>query len=131
MGLRALGSFIIGFPHETREDIKKTMKLSKKVGVDFAQFTVATPYPGTRLWNFALKNKLLLTTCWRKFTTLDPVMKLRNFTTSQIRRALLIAYVSFYLRPSIIIRDIFTEGGFIFKRALPQAIKAFISTGHI
>ena len=125
--LRALGAFIIGFPHETKEDIKKTIKFSKKVGVDYAQFTIATPYPGTRLWSLALKEKLLLTFNWRKFTTLDPVMKLKHFTSEQIMKILAFAYVSFYLRPKMLLKDIIMERGFIFKRAIPNAIKLFKS----
>ena len=121
--LRALGAFILGFPEETKEDIKKTIKFSKKVKVHYAQFTVATPYPGTRLWDYALRHKLLLTTNWRKFTTLDPVMKLKNFTTKQIQKFLQLAYITFYLRPSLLIKDILMEKGFIIKRAIPNAIK--------
>ncbi len=124
-GLRALGSFIIGFPYETIQDVKKTMKFSKRVGVDYAQFTVATPYPGTRLWYLALKDKLILTFNWRKFTTLDPVMRLKNFTAEQITKMLTLAYVTFYLRPKLLLRDVILERGFIFRRAIPQAIKLF------
>ena len=125
--LRTLGAFIIGFPHETKEDINKTIKFSKKVGVDYAQFTIATPYPGTRLWAFALKEKLLLTFNWRNFTTLNPVMKLKNFTSEQIMKLLTFAYISFYLRPKMILKDLITEKGFIFKRALPHATNLFRS----
>ena len=123
--LKALGSFIIGFPYETMQDVKKTIKFSKKVGVDYAQFTVATPYPGTRLWHLALNNKLIFTFNWRKFTTLDPVMKLKNFTPQQITKMLRLAYFTFYLRPKILLRDLIMERGFIFRRAIPQAIKLF------
>ena len=121
--LHALGAFIIGFPEECRNDIKKTIKFSKKVGVDYAQFTIATPYPGTRLWTYAMEHNILLTLNWRKYTTLDPVMKLKNFTTQQVVKFLQIAYISFYLRPKLLIRDLVTEKGFIFKRAIPNAIK--------
>ena len=121
--LRALGSFVIGFPEETKEDIKKTIKFSKKVGVDFAQFTIATPYPGTRLWKYASAKKLILTFDWRKYTTLDPVMKLKNFTSQQITKLLQKAYVSFYLRPSFLIKDLISRKGFILRRAIPRAIK--------
>ena len=121
--LRALGSFVIGFPEETKEDIKKTIKFSKKVGVDFAQFTIATPYPGTRLWKYASAKKLILTFDWRKYTTLDPVMKLKNFTSQQITKLLQKAYVSFYLRPSFLIKDLISRKGFILRRAIPKAIK--------
>ncbi len=121
-GIRALGAFVIGFPEETKEDIEKTIKLSKKVGVDFAQFTIATPYPGTRLWRYALARKLILTFDWRKYTTLDPVMKLKNFTSQQITKLLQKAYISFYLRPLYLIKDLISRKGFIFRRAIPRVI---------
>ncbi len=130
-GLRVMGAFIIGFPQETKEDVKRTIKFSKKVGVDYAQFTIATPYPGTRLWTLALKEKLLLTLNWRKFTTLDPVMKLEHFTSEQISKMLGFAYLSFYLRPKLLLKDLITEGGFIFKRAIPQAIRFLRSLNSI
>jgi len=120
--ISALGAFVIGFPEETKEDIKKTIKLSKKVGVDFAQFTIATPYPGTRLWKYALARKLILTFDWRKYTTLDPVMKLKNFTAQQITKLFQKAYISFYLRPLYLIKDLISRKGFIFRRAIPRAI---------
>jgi len=121
--IRALGAFVIGFPEETREDIEKTIKFSKKVGVDFAQFTIATPYPGTRLWKYALARKLILTFDWRKYTTLDPVMKLKNFTTQQITKLFHRAYISFYLRPLYLIKDLISRKGFILMRAIPRIIR--------
>lgn len=125
-GLHTFGSFIIGFPQESRRDVKKTLKFSRKVGVDFAQFTLATPYPGTRLWNMALKEKLLTTMDWRKFTTLDPILKLKHFTREQILKVLRFAYVKFYLRPKFLIKDIIQDKGFIIRRAIPQVIKMYI-----
>ena len=120
--LHALGSFVIGFPEETKEDIKKTIKSAKKVGVDFAQFTIATPYPGTRLWKYALAKNLILTFNWRKYTTLDHVMKLKNFTSQKITKMFQKAYISFYLRPLYLIKDLISRKGFIFRRAIPRAI---------
>ncbi len=117
-GLHALGSFVIGFPNESREDVNRTIKFSRKVGTDFAQFTIATPYPGTKLWFDAVKEKLLLTMNWREFTALAPVMKLKYFTSSQIARLLQLAYMKFYLRPKIIIKDLINDKGFLFKKAV-------------
>ena len=122
---QALGAFIIGFPEESREDVEKTIKFSKKVGVDYAQFTIATPYPGTRLWDYALSKKLIRTFDWKKYTTLDPVMRLKNFTTKQIRKLFRKAYVSFYLRPSYVIKDLILRKGFTFRRAISGIIKWF------
>ncbi|MEM0160727.1 MAG: radical SAM protein [Thermoplasmata archaeon] len=122
--LYTLGSFIIGFPDDTVKDIKTTIKFSKGIGVTVAQFTIATPYPGTRLWDYVMENKLLLSMNWRKFTTLSPVMKLRNFTPDQILKWLSWAYLSFYVRPLYLMRDIAKTHGFVFKRLIPYAKKA-------
>ncbi|MBD6956155.1 MAG: radical SAM protein [Thermoplasmatales archaeon] len=123
-GLNTLGSFIIGFPDDTVRDVKTTIKFSKKVGVTVAQFTIATPYPGTRLWDYVIERGLLLTMNWRKFTTLSPVIKLKNFTSDQILKWLSWAYISFYVRPLYLIRDLARTHGFVFKRLIPYARKA-------
>ncbi len=123
-GLYTLGSFIIGFPDDTIKDVKTTIKFSKSIGVTVAQFTIATPYPGTRLWDYVMENKLLLTMNWRKFTTLSPVIKLRNFTSDQILKWLSWAYISFYVRPLYLLKDVAKTHGFVFKRLIPYAKKA-------
>ncbi|MGQ9789028.1 MAG: B12-binding domain-containing radical SAM protein [Candidatus Hadarchaeaceae archaeon] len=117
-GLHVLGSFVIGFPEETAEDIETTIKFSKKVGVDLAQFTIATPFPGTRLWTYTLKEKILLTMNWRRFTTLDPVIKLKYLTADQVGKALRTAYLKFYLRPKMLLLDLIRSKGFVFKKAM-------------
>ncbi len=124
-GLRALGSFIIGFPDETREEVDTTIAFAKKVGVDFAQFTIATPYPGTRLWTYAVQRNLLLTRNWRRYTTVDPVMKLEHFTPEGIAKMLRRAYLSFYLRPKVLLKDLIERHGFIFKRAIRGVLNIY------
>jgi radical SAM superfamily enzyme YgiQ (UPF0313 family) len=122
--LNTLGSFIIGFPNDTVKDIKTTIKFSKSIGVTVAQFTIATPYPGTRLWDYSIENKLLLTKNWRKFTTLSPVMKLTNFSSDQILKWLSWAYISFYVRPLYLMKDMVKRHSFVFKRLIPYAKNA-------
>jgi anaerobic magnesium-protoporphyrin IX monomethyl ester cyclase len=118
VGLETLGSFVLGFPDENRDDVKKTVHFSKKIGVDFAQFTIATPYPGTSLWTYALKEKLLTTFDWQKYSSLKSVMRLKNFSATAIEKILRTAYLQFYLRPSILIKDLVRNNGFIFSRAI-------------
>lgn len=50
-GLRILGSFIIGAPGETLEDIRKTERFYKETPMDFISLYILTPYPGTDVWN--------------------------------------------------------------------------------
>jgi len=122
-GLKTMGSFIIGFPDETKEEVRSTLKLSRKVGVDVAQFTIATPYPGTRLWYYAKERGLLFSNDWRKYTTLTPVMRLKHFTSKQIMYWLGKAYATFYLRPNFLLKDLLRNHGFIFKRIIPYYSK--------
>ena len=122
-GLRALGSFIIGFPYETEDDIKATIKFSNRVGVDLAQFTIATPYPGTKLWDLAIKENLLLTRNWRKFTTVDVVMRNLYLTPEKIKKLFLWAYLNFYLNPKHALEDLIRNKGFILRRAIPAAFR--------
>ena len=122
-GLRALGSFIIGFPYETEEDIRATIKFSNRVGVDLAQFTIATPYPGTKLWDIAVKENLLLTKNWRKFTTVDVVMKNLYLTPEKIKKLFLWAYLNFYLNPKRALEDLIKNKGFILRKTVPAAFR--------
>lgn len=43
LGLRTLGTFMIGLPGETREDILKTIRFSRELKADFASFNVTIP----------------------------------------------------------------------------------------
>lgn len=49
------GYFIIGFPWDTEETIKKTIDFALKSGTDELQFTMLMPYPGTPCWDQAVE----------------------------------------------------------------------------
>jgi len=48
-GFRLTGTFIIGFPWETREDVNKTLQFAKSLPLDHAAFGNFTPLPGTEI----------------------------------------------------------------------------------
>ncbi len=52
-------NFIIGFPGETWEEIRQTIKYAEEVGVDYAKFFIATPCPNTELYQVAKENNYL------------------------------------------------------------------------
>jgi len=52
-----IGSFIVGAPIETREDVEKTFKFALSLrGMDFPQMNVLNLSPGMELWITAVKN---------------------------------------------------------------------------
>lgn len=58
-GIRVHLTFSIGLPGETKETIEKTFALARELEPDSAQFSIATPFPGTRFYA-DLKEKVLL-----------------------------------------------------------------------
>jgi radical SAM superfamily enzyme YgiQ (UPF0313 family) len=46
-----MGTFILGAPDETREEIKNTLEFAKKLDIDIPQFNLLSTYPGTAIWD--------------------------------------------------------------------------------
>ncbi len=99
-------SFILGFPWETLEDMKKTVNFAIKLDPDYAQFTVLTPYPGTPLYDYVKRYGLIEDRNWENYTTLRPVMRGFRFTRGELARMLKYAYRKFYLRPAFVLREL-------------------------
>jgi radical SAM superfamily enzyme YgiQ (UPF0313 family) len=51
LGINCHLTFTIGLPGETRETIQKTLEFADEMDPDSVQFSIATPYPGSRLYN--------------------------------------------------------------------------------
>src|SRR5579862_5629562 len=60
LGLLIHGDFIIGLPGETRETIESTIKFAKELDVETIQVSVAHAYPGTELYDYAMKNGFMV-----------------------------------------------------------------------
>lgn len=41
--------FVVGFPGETKEQIRRTFAFARSLDLDYASWHIATPYPGTEL----------------------------------------------------------------------------------
>ena len=51
VGMDVNGFFVLGFPGETRKTIEDTIQFAKSLDLDGAYFSIATPYPGTELYD--------------------------------------------------------------------------------
>jgi len=56
LGLTIHGDFILGLPGESRETIRRTIDFAKELDVETIQVSVAHAYPGTELFEYAVKN---------------------------------------------------------------------------
>ncbi len=84
--------FIIGLPGETRKSVEKTVHFAKELNPEYCQFTVASPYPGTKLRKWAEDNAFLESEEWNLVSGYSATM--RNETLSRERIAKLRDYAA-------------------------------------
>jgi len=66
--LFSVGSLMLGYPSETKEDLIKTKELIKRIEPDRIDLHIVNPIIGTQLHEFAKKNNLLLEDNYEKYT---------------------------------------------------------------
>jgi radical SAM superfamily enzyme YgiQ (UPF0313 family) len=108
-GIRVLGSFVIGFPQDDADAIGKTIRFARRLNLDYAQFSILTPYPGTPTYDDALVSNSLMRKDWSRYTALDPIMRNENVSQKELSRFIQKAYLSFYLRPQVIMKWIINK----------------------
>lgn len=105
-GMEVAGSFVLGFPWQRVDDVRNTVKFAEKLHLDYAQFTVATPYPGTPLYDEALRDGLIEVWDWDYYTTVYPVMRGLYIGREQLAKLLGWAYRKFYMRPGYVLSQL-------------------------
>ena len=59
IGIDTTSLFVIGFPGETWDEIRQTIRFAEELGTDYVKFNVATAFPGTKLHDLAIKAQSL------------------------------------------------------------------------
>lgn len=60
LGMETIGMFVIGFPGETIEEIERTAEYAQELDLDYVSFSIATPYPGTEMFNICKKKRYFI-----------------------------------------------------------------------
>ena len=63
LGIEVGGNYTFGYPDESIFESLKTFNIARKhmdAGLDNANFMFITPFPGTKLYDYAVENKILL-----------------------------------------------------------------------
>ncbi len=84
-GVKTHATFTFGLPGENRETMEQTLEYAKSLDVDSVQFSITTPFPGTRYFDELERNGLLLTKDWRKFDgNCGTVVRYENLSTEEV-----------------------------------------------
>jgi radical SAM superfamily enzyme YgiQ (UPF0313 family) len=106
LGLKPTPNVLLGFPGETKESAWKTIKFAEEISPDdIAYFNVATPYPGTPMYDMVVANGWLKITDFDYFDAVTPLFETSTMSRKELAEIYEKAFESFYLRPGYVFRQ--------------------------
>ena len=103
-GLEPNGFFIIGYPDETVDDIKSTIRFAKRLKLRRAHFSNFLPLPGTEATRKLIENKEIERPDWGSLFYSKVSYVPKGITRSQLKQLQRRAFLEFHLRPHILFR---------------------------
>jgi len=120
--IKVAGLFMLGLPGETVEDSKITIEFARRLPLDFAQFSITVPYPGSHLFE-TLSGEGRIDTgvrpdgsvdlnVWKRysahsgFSDNTPIYVTEGMTAEELKSMEKHALRRFFLRPSKILSQI-------------------------
>jgi len=108
-GISVRASFILGLPTETREESLRTIQFARELGIDQVRFALATPFPGTKLWDIAREEGSLNVKDWRQLSMMSgyvggqSVYTPKGRDSNELAKLQRYANLSFFFKPSVIL----------------------------
>jgi magnesium-protoporphyrin IX monomethyl ester (oxidative) cyclase len=121
-GIKVSGLFMLGLPGETIEDTRTTIEYARRLPLDFAQFSITVPYPGSKLFETLSQEGKLDTglrpdgnvdlDVWKRysahigFSDNKPIYVPEGMSSDDLKKMEKHALRRFFLRPSKIVDQI-------------------------
>ena len=127
VGLETIAFMIIGLPGETRETMQKTIDFAIELDPLIANFSMMTPYPGTKVYEIVKRQGRFLIIDWEDYVFFQQAARyeMGDMTAELVEEMYRKAYRQFYLRPGPIMRRVKTKD---FWLNLPRNIRISLST---
>lgn len=106
VGMETIGFFIIGLPGETDKTMDDTIRFAIELDPLVANFSMATPFPGTDLERMVREEGRMLVEDWDDFAFFEnkPSFEMEGLSAEIVERKWQEAYRRFYMRPSRVLR---------------------------
>jgi radical SAM superfamily enzyme YgiQ (UPF0313 family) len=130
-GLETIGFFIIGLPGENEESMERTIQFACEVDPLIANFSMMTPYPGTKVYEIVKRQGQLLLKDWEDYVFFDGKARyeLGDMTAELVERKWKEAYRRFYLRPHRILQTLTRKDFWLnWRRTFRVAFKTIFPT---
>lgn len=108
-GILLEGFFILGLPHDTPETVQRTIDFALELPLDYAQFSMFIPLPGTPGFKMAVEGAVLrfYANDWDDFSRYTyPLVESDALSRLQLKKLHSAALRSFYFRPRMVYRSI-------------------------
>lgn len=147
VGLETVGFFIIGLPGDNEETMEKTIRFACELDPLVANFSMMTPYPGTKVWEQVHRNGgRMLVKDWQDYVFFEGKARyeMGETTAEAQERKWKEAYRRFYLRPHRVLMTLGRESTWrnfprtlrmatrivLPKRTKDEKVKAMIEEGQ-
>ncbi len=99
VGLKPVPNVILGFPSETKKTAWKTIKYAEKLSPkDVPFYNIATPFPGTPMYDQVIEKGWLKVADFDKYDTATPIFETPWISMKQLKEIRQQAFNHFYLR---------------------------------
>jgi anaerobic magnesium-protoporphyrin IX monomethyl ester cyclase len=103
VGLMTVAGVILGFPGETKETAWETVRFVQELNPNDVGFYIATPYPGTPMYDDVKQNGWLRITDFDKYDTATPVFEIPTLSMQELVQIREQAFQKFYLSPAYLV----------------------------
>jgi len=130
VGLMTIANVVLGFPGETEQTAKQTIRFVQQLNPEDVGFYLATPYPGTPMYDQVVKNGWLRVTDFDKYDTAGPIFETPTMSMERLAQLRYKAYQQFYLRPGYVLHML-RKGGTYGRSAVKTSGAYLLRALHI
>ena len=100
-GIAINGCFVFGLDGDDKDIFERTVEFVNKAAIDLPRFSVATPFPGTPLYQQLNAQERILTKDWTYYGGQNVVFQPQNMSVEELQKGIQWAWRQVYAFPSI------------------------------
>ena len=123
-GIRTHATFTFGLLGETKETMRETLDFAKSLDTDSVQFSIATPYPGTKFYDVVLENNFIKNFDWLNYDgSCNSVINYSQLSSADIESFYKNALKEWFKSKMFNFRWLFRQIKILFRTIFSQDIK--------
>ncbi|WP_427365864.1 B12-binding domain-containing radical SAM protein [Candidatus Caldatribacterium saccharofermentans] len=100
-GIMVIGSFVFGFDEDDSGVFRRTLRFIEDTKIDFAQFSILTPLPGTEVFHQLRAQGRIFSFDWSKYDFAHVVYQPAKMTPQELQEGYNFVFREFYSLPRI------------------------------